>query len=205
MVYFDFKSEGTAQGGMNTEGLFFDGTKTPFAPYNDNETKENCNCYIWKKILEECATVEEAVKYVQRYRITEIEDIHILFADKKGHSAVVGVYDGKLQVHQRIGNHQLLTNFNLSDPGYGTDSTCGRFAEATKLLEIDSSATIDNLQEILSRTHQEKYTVYSNIYNLSAGDVYVYNHADFSKKIKLNLQQELLKGRHSALVNSFFK
>ena len=32
MLYFDFASEKTAQGGINTAGIFLDGTKTPFAP-----------------------------------------------------------------------------------------------------------------------------------------------------------------------------
>ena len=56
-----------------------------------------------EKILEECATVDEAMGYVEKYKIPEIEDMHILFADKKGNSAVVGVYDGKLQIHKRAG------------------------------------------------------------------------------------------------------
>ena len=130
MLYFDFASEKTPQGGMNTAGLFFDGTRTPFAPYNDNDSKEDCKCYIWKKILEECATVDEALRYVEKYKIPEIEDVHILFADKKGNSAVVGVYDGKLQIHKRNGNHQLLTNFNLSNPSYGDEPVCKRFETA---------------------------------------------------------------------------
>src|SRR5690348_14665012 len=49
MVYFDFASEGTAQGGMNTAGLFFDGTATPRAAYPDNNRKKECKGYIWTK------------------------------------------------------------------------------------------------------------------------------------------------------------
>ena len=205
LLYFDFASEKTAQGGMNTAGLFFDGTRTPFAPYSDNDSKEDCKCYIWKKILEECATVNEALDYVRKYKIPEIEDVHIMFADKKGNSAVVGVYDGKLQIHQRNGNHQLLTNFNLTNPSYGGEPVCERFAMAEKMLAVDSSVTIENVEKILSKTHQDKLTVYSNIYNLTTGEVYVYSHADFTKKIKLNLLQELKKGKHSANIKSFFK
>jgi len=205
MLYFDFASEKTAQGGVNTTGLFFDGTRTPFAPYNDNDTKEDCKCYIWKKILEECATVDEAVTYIKKYKIPEIEDVHILFADKKGNSAVIGVYDGKLQIHKRNGDHQLLTNFNLTNPSYGDEPPCQRFATADKMLAVDSSVTIENLERILSKTHQDKLTVYSNIYNLNSGEVYVYSHANFTKKIKLNLQQELKKGRHAVSIASFFK
>jgi len=91
MLYFDFTSEKTAQGGMNTAGLFFDGTRTPFAPYEENQSKEDCKCYIWTKILAECASVDQALDFVEKYKIPEIEDVHILFADKKGNSAVVGV------------------------------------------------------------------------------------------------------------------
>jgi hypothetical protein len=205
MLYFDFASEKTAEGGMNTAGLFLDGTKTPFAPYNENEDKEDCRCYIWKKILEECATVDDAIRYIEKYKIPEIEEVHILFADKKGNSAVIGVYDGKLQIHKRSGEHQLLTNFNLSDPSYGDEQPCQRFATAEKMLSIDSSATISNVEKILSQTHQEKLTTYSNIYNLSAGEVYIYNHANFAKKVKLNLGTELKKGKHSIKINSLFK
>ena len=205
MLYFDFASEKTAQGGMNTAGLFFDGTRTPFAPYNDNDLKEDCNCYIWKKILEECATVDEAVSYVQKYKIPEMEDVHILFADKKGNSAVIGVYDGKLQIHKRQGNHQLLTNFNITNPSYGDEPVCKRFETTEKMLGVDSSVTIDNVEKILAKTHQDALTVYSNIYNLTSGEVYVYNHADFTKKVKLNLLNELRKGKHAVRIDVLFK
>ena len=205
MVYFDFASEGTAQGGMNTAGLFFDGTRTPFAPYNENNSKEDCHCYIWKKILEECATVPEAVSYVKRYKIPEMEDVHIMFADKKGNSAVIGVYDGQLQIHIRTGDHQLLTNFNLSNPSYGGEPVCRRFETAEKMLSADSSATVSNVEKILSKTHQDALTVYSNIYNLTSGEVYVYSHADFTRKVKLNLLTELKKGKHSVRIDALFK
>jgi linear amide C-N hydrolase (choloylglycine hydrolase family) len=205
MLYFDFASEKTAQGGMNTAGLFFDGTRTPFAPYNDNDLKEDCKCYIWKKILEECGTVDEALRYVEKYKITEIEDVHILFADRKGNSAVVGVYDGKLQIHKRSGDHQLLTNFNLTNPSYGDEPVCPRFTMAEKMLAIDSSVTVENVEKILSKTHQDKLTVYSNIYNLSSGEVYVYGHANFTRKVKLSLVNELKKGKHSIKIDSLFK
>jgi len=205
MLYFDFASEKTAQGGMNTAGLFFDGTRTPFAPYSDNDSKKDCKCYIWRKILEECATVDEALSYVEKYKIPEIEEVHILFADKKGNSAAVGIYDGKLQIHRKTGNHQLLTNFNLNDPSYGDEPPCERFAKAEKMLGSDSSATVENLEKILSMTHQNDLTVYSNIYDLKSGEVYIYNRADFTRKVKFNLSNELKKGKHVVSIPSLFK
>jgi choloylglycine hydrolase len=200
MLYFDFASEGTAQGGMNTAGLFFDGTATPKAPYPANQSKKDCNCYIWTKILEECTTVEEAIKYVQEFMIPEIEQIHVLFADSLGHSAIIGVYEGKLQVHRNTHNYQLLTNFNITNPAYGGEPVCRRYTTAEAMLKADSSASVENLKAILAKTHQENLTVYSNIYNLTRREVYVYSKTNFTARVKLNLDEELKKGKHAVLI-----
>jgi penicillin V acylase-like amidase (Ntn superfamily) len=200
---FDFASEGWAQGGMNTKGLFFDGTATPYAPYAENENKKDCNCYLWTKILEECSTVEQAISYVKKYRVPDIENIHLLFADKNGSSAIIGVYNNELKVYYRNGNYQLLTNFNIADPSYGGEEPCRRFDTAAQMLKRDSSANIDNLENILSKTNQD-ITAYSNIYNLSKGEVTLYYLHDFSKKIKFNLAAELKKGNHKLLLSSLF-
>ena len=204
MVYFDFKSEGYAQGGMNTEGLFFDGTKTPYAPYPENNIKKDCDCYIWTKVLQECATVESAINYIKTYKIPEIEDVHILLADKKGNSAIVGIYEGKLQIHHRTGNSQLLTNFNIANPSYGGELPCRRFDTAQQMLLRDSTASLKNLESILSKTTQDELTIYSNIYNLTRGEVYVYHLASSTKKKKFNLKEELKKGRHAMMIDALF-
>jgi predicted choloylglycine hydrolase len=205
IMYFDFASEGTAQGGMNTEGLFFDGTATPRAIYPANRNKPDCRCYIWKKILQECSTVEEAISFVQKYRIPEIEQIHIMFADKKGHSAILGVYDGELKIHRNKGTYQLLTNFNIANPSYGGEGGCSRFATAQQMLKADSAATVGNLKNILAETTQGKLTVYSNIYNLTKAEVTIFREGNFSSEIKIKLQESLLKGPQSQLISKLFK
>jgi len=92
MIYFDFSSEKTPQGGMNEAGLFFDGTRTPYAPYPENESKQDCKCYIWKKILEECVNTEQALSCIKKYKIPEIEDVHIFLADMHDYAAMNEVY-----------------------------------------------------------------------------------------------------------------
>lgn len=208
MVYVDFTSEKLAQGGMNTAGLFFDGTRTPNAPYQDNDKKKDCHCYIWTKILEECTTVDQAIEYIKKYKVPEIEDIHIMFADRKGNTAVVGIYKDSLRVHRRGRNYQLLTNFNPANPSAGGEPFCTRYAAADSMLQLDSSATIDNVQKILAQTSQDALTIYSNIYNLTTGDMYIYSYYtrnNFTRKVKLNLATELRKGRHSVPITQLFK
>jgi len=46
---------------------------------------------------------------------------------------------------------------------------------------------------------------HSNTYNLTTGEVYVYNRADFTRKVKFNLAAELKKGRHLISIPSLFK
>lgn len=205
MFYFDFASEKTAQGGVNEKGLFFDGTRTPFAPYPANESKLDCHCYIWKRILAECSTVEDALNFIRKYRIPEIEEVHILLADKSGNSAVVGIYNEELQIHRRNGSYQLLTNFNLSNPSYGDEPPCTRFATADSMLTLNGTASVDNLRNILSRTHQDALTAYSNICNLSTGDVYVFRKANYQRYARFNLAVELRKGRHVISLASMFR
>jgi hypothetical protein len=100
---------------------------------------------------------------------------------------------------------QLLTNFNLSNPSYGDELPCPRFATASSMLNIDSAATVANLERILSKTHQDELTAYSYIDNLITGDIYLYRKANFQRRVRLNLFNELKKGTHSTLISALFK
>jgi len=51
----------------------------------------------------------------------------------------------------------------------------------------------------------ESGTIYSNVYDLSNGDVYVYYKRDFENPIKVNLETELKKGSHSYKLRTFFR
>lgn len=66
-VIFTFESEGWAQGGMNEKGLFFDGAHTPFQEINFDGHAGKYPGYIWQAVLDKCATVEEAIKFIGDY------------------------------------------------------------------------------------------------------------------------------------------
>ena len=203
-VLFDFASEGFAQGGMNTEGLFFDGTATPYVPIEFPD-KPAFDGYIWKAVLEKCSTVEEAVDFVSQYQLPELEEVHILFADKSGTSVIMGAYDGVLTFHQKQDRFQLLTNFNPTDPSYGGEASCERYGSALEMLKVNQEATVENVRNILSATHQDELSVYSNIYDLTGGDVFIYQLGNFEQVSHFNLKEELRKGRHSFPVPDLFE
>ncbi|MGZ5190167.1 MAG: hypothetical protein ACXWCZ_04050 [Flavisolibacter sp.] len=68
-----------------------------------------------------------------------------------------------------------------------------------------STASITNLEKILSKTHQEELTAYSNIYNLTKGEIVVYYRHNFQKKKIFSLRGELLKGEHKMLLSDLFE
>lgn len=204
-IGFGFASEEFIQGGMNTAGLFFDGTATPFVPI-DFSDKPVFNGYLWQAILEKCATIDEAVSLIKSYKVPDLQKVHILLADQTGQSVIIGSYEGRLTFHSRQNHpYQLLTNFNISNPEYGNEPVCKRFETATLLLQKDSVASISNLTHILSQTHQQELTVYSTIYDLTRGEVYIFNKADFGRSVHLNLMKEIQKGKQRRLLGSLFK
>ena len=70
-VFFGYNN-GFPQGGMNDQGLSFDGASTPESNLKISRGKKSHNGYLIEKILEECATVEEALKIVEEYNFTEL-------------------------------------------------------------------------------------------------------------------------------------
>ena len=66
------------------------------------------------------------------------------------------------------------------------------------MLARNLEATISNAATILRAAVQEgQYaTKYSNVFDLKTGDIYIYRFPEQPEGIKLNLVEELKKGRH---------
>lgn len=207
LVAFDFESEGLIQGGVNEAGLFFDGTATPFSPV-DFSGKEAFNGKdFWLTLLQTCRNVTEAVAFIDRYAVPELEQVHILFADKSGQSVIIGTYDGKLTYTWKSKPFQVLTNFNIVDPEYGGEQPCPRFATATQLLSKTPS-TADPMkvaQEVLEQTTQGQLTAYSTLFDLTTGRFRIFYTADFSRSLGYSIAEELRRGKHDVIVSQAMK
>ena len=199
-IVFDFESEGLIQGGMNTVGLFFDGTATPFVPMDFSDKEEFKGADMWPTLLQTCKTTNDAVTFVQRYKIPDLEKVHLFFADRSGQSVIVGAYDGKLTFTWKSQPQQVLTNFNITDPEYGGEQSCPRFATAMQILSNPDDA-VETAKRVLQQTTQGDLTVYSSLFDLTDGSVTVYYQGDFSKSVTINLASELKLGAHSLLIS----
>lgn len=198
VAVFDFESEGFIQGGVNETGLFFDATATPFVSLDDQRKPPFEGGDMWLALLQQCRNVTEAIAFIGRYQIPELERVHLMFADKTGNSVIVGAYEGKITYTWKTQPFQVLTNFNIVDPEYGGEQPCPRFATATTLLGRGADPF-----DVLRQTTQGELTVYTSLFDLTAGTLQVSYQADFSKVMRYSLVQEWKLGNHSIRLSEY--
>ncbi len=181
-VYFGFIN-GWAQGGMNDQGLFFDWvsgyktnwTKVPGKPdYFEN---------ISERILEEAATVDEALSICASYNIGGFSRARMMLVDKTGDAAIVGFKDNKLHIW-RSGEFYMAMG--------------ARGDTAARMLRKKKEISQEGFAKILSKCRMRgKYqTRYSNVYDLQKGTVYLYDFFKSNKPTVLSLEKEFAKGHH---------
>jgi len=220
-VYFGFRDYPVQigkfpMGGMNDQGLFFDITSVPATIRPLPETIEEALQFIEQnnnlpsltmfnagifggRILENCATVEEAIQFIKQYDLLFYGEYQFLFADRTGDSMILCPSpDGEMKVVRKEGVYQVVTNFNVLNPGLG-QYPCGRYDNAVWMLreiESDDDLTVEYFTSILKKTHSGG-TTYSTIYDPVNGEVYLYNHHNFGWVVVFDLEDELEKGSHS--------
>ncbi|RPJ84029.1 MAG: DUF3471 domain-containing protein, partial [Acidobacteria bacterium] len=175
---------GPPQGGMNDQGLFFDWVAdNPSDDWKRDPNKLNYAGSVSEKILEEAATVEEALELYEKWNDTAFLKSRTMLVDKSGASAIVGWKDGKVMVVRGRERFQAM--------GFGYATAAERFAEITDI-------SIESVSSILEACVQrgDYPTQYSNVYDLQRGEVWVYFFHQQKPPLKLNLQAELSKGHH---------
>jgi len=170
---------------MNEHGLFFD-----FAAANYDLSKLAApNLYkgflMWE-ILGKCKNVKEAMMYLKKYNF--YGQAKILIADKEGNSIVVN----PKEIIEKKGEFQVNANCNMLNGKL----SCRRPDIANEMLAGSKQNGVEFLKTILDKTHQEGElnTLYSNIYDLKKGIIYVYLFHNFNTAYTIDLKAELKKG-----------
>jgi hypothetical protein len=203
--------DGFPQGGMNEAGLAYDG----FAVYGrvlkpvmgkvrlGGQFGDKVG--FLKSILQQCATVEEVQRFVNRYDRSVFNHGMLLFIDKKGDYLVVEV-DTTILGHDA---KYVLANFCPSLTPDPSTVTMGRYRRGVAFLsgKQDSSlrfctAMMDTMHECRPRLGDG--TTYTSIYDLSGGLIYLYFYHDYAHCVSFDLRRELAKGDHSLLMTSLF-
>ncbi|MGN7706556.1 carcinine hydrolase/isopenicillin-N N-acyltransferase family protein [Chryseobacterium sp. JV274] len=170
---------------MNEYGLFFD-----FAAANYDFTQLNLtNPYpgdIMWEILGTCKTVKEAIVILKKYDY--ISYSQALIADKYGNSVLVSPKG----ITEKNGDFQVNSNCNMINGKL----SCRRPEIANEMLSGSKENSVEFLKKILDKTHQEGElnTLYSTIFDLKKGIIYVYLFHDYNIVYIIDLKSELKKG-----------
>ena len=209
-VYFGYDNW-SPQGGMNDQGLFFDFFAVKKLEIKLSKEKPKFSGPMIDTMLAELTTVEEVLSMFDQYNLEWMSKGQMFIVDKSGDAAII---EGD-EVIRKSGSYQVVTNFRLSKiaedqrPCRWPAWSCSRYKKAEKMLTESDTATVANFRDILKATHRGPHnvisrTLYSNIYDLKKGLVYLYYLHDFDNEVVLNLSEELKKGRHYYELPSLF-
>lgn len=197
-VYFGLSNK-WPQGGMNDQGLFYDGTACPLLEVKKSEDKPIYNGNLSQKMLEECSTVDEALKLLGKYNLNYFRNGEMMIVDKFGSSAIV---EGDTIIHKK-GHYQVVTNFYQSKPSLG-GYPCPRYDIAELFLKKMERISVDYFRNVLDAVHTKGYTQYSNIFDLKNCIIYLYRDSNFQDYVKLDLHEELKAGKSIYDISSLF-
>ena len=202
------------QGGINEKGLAFDFNALPEAPLNPHtELPERGD--IIKKIYQTCATVEEAIALIKKHNWGSSIRWQVLLADATGDAVVISAGpDGELAFTRKPkGDGYLVsTNFNRANSKntYRGGYPCWRYNKAVEMLEKikdERDLTVDYFKSILDACHVEGpggNTLYSNVFDLRNGVIYLYHWHQFYETAVLNVADEITKKKPPTLIKELF-
>jgi hypothetical protein len=171
---------------MNEYGLFFDFAA---ASYDISKLKLNnpFNGFLMWEVLGKCKNVKEALEIIKKYDYNSASQV--LLADKEGNSILIN----PTGIIEKKGNFQVNANCNMINKKL----SCRRPEIVNGELSKSKKNKVEFLKEILNKTHQEGEnltTLYSTIFDLKRGIVYVYLFHNYETAYKIDLKAELKKG-----------
>ncbi|SFQ80394.1 hypothetical protein [Hymenobacter arizonensis] len=192
--------ESSVQGGANAAGLFFDINALPPPQQYKLSTgkKPFPHGNMLEYMLQHCQSVPEFLALWETYYLPDLGDqIHV--ADKYGNLAVIAP-DTIVRATQQL----TSTNFNVCDTG-PQKQRCWRYPIAQQVLSTGGISHA-NLVKLADATSWREFTttVYTNIHNLSTGDIWFYLAEDFQTPWRTNIQTLLKGGKRSILLTSQF-
>jgi MYXO-CTERM domain-containing protein len=194
-------------GGMNDQGVFWDGLSTPVHPVTTVGPNPVPSTFR-EEVMQASATVDEAIANLKQYDLTnsEFTTAQVLLVDKNGDSAI---FDGTT-VTKPTDNYLIGTNFLTADPTLG-GWPCARYTTIENMMKQGLQLTVDYFRDIAKAAQQGTavgatvFTRYTTIADLKAGKLYLYYERDFDNPIEFDLATELAKGDNTYKMADLFK
>jgi hypothetical protein len=202
-VYLGFNRY-NPQGGINEKGLAFDFNALPKSPMKSHGELPRRPGPLINMIMQQAATVEEAMAILRRYDWGGAVAWQMLLADATGDAVVVSAGpEGEMAFTRKSSGDGLLvsTNFNRANPDNRLGSyPCPRYEKAVEMLgriQSESDLTVEALRAIVDAVHVEGAgvnTVYSNVMDLRRGAIYLYYGHQYGEVVILDVAKEIAKG-----------
>ena len=200
-IFFGFDNF-VFQGGINSEGLSYDGNALSPRALNFHPEKLIPLEWVPNIAMKYCSNISQVISLIKKYDWRSMHremKYQVHFADSNGDAIVVSPgLDGEIKITKKTSNESFLvsTNFNLDDE----DSRyCWRYQTASTMLEAisDKELDINKIKDILAAVHQEGptvNTVYSNIMDLKNKMIYLCHFYQFGEIVSINVTEELNSG-----------
>ena len=197
------------QGGMNEKGLFFDLNAIPPVPpaeyrdYGKRKVFPGGDTALLLHMLQTCATVNDALALLDQYRFDDLFEEQLHLADRTGALAVV---TAQRVVRPQQQSFQVSTNFNLATQRDAPEGqACWRFPIANRILG-SQGVSMESIRRTLDATQQPHTTstLYSNIMNLTTGEMYLYYAGDFETAKHYNWAELMALTPKSVLMRRLF-
>lgn len=199
--HFYIKYNGNIGGGMNDQGLCFD---VAGLPSHDFITAGKAPRDLMAYLLEDCATLQDALDFFKSYYWVGHRENHLMVMDKTGASAIVEHIGNVVYIYKKEAEGQLMTNFAIANPEirFG-DYPCDRFNTATDMLE-SLATTVDNFQKIGKKVAHAYYpALYANIYDPNSFDIHFFNaNHPGDYRTSFNLLEEFKLGSHHYILKN---
>jgi hypothetical protein len=203
------RPEAFVQGGLNEQGLFFDFNALPGVPvtsYRGWETKRDFpggDVAFIKHVLRTCATVPEVIALFATYRLPSLLEGQMHVADRLGNLALVNA-DSILVT---TGPHLVSTNFNACTGRSSAEAaSCRRYPVAERMLAT-RGVSFESFRAVMDSTQPRRgvSTVFTNIADLTTGDIHFYYAGDFRKSWHFRIQDLVARGKRSYLMRELFR
>lgn len=192
--------ESGIQGGVNEAGVFFDINALPPQEYKLSKGRkpyESGN--MLEYLLQHCNSVSEFLRLWETYYMPDMNGIQIHLADKSGTLAVIT--PDTIVVSKK---HITTTNFNVCETG-AAKQACWRYPISERMI-AENGINKESLVKIADSTSWREFTttLYTNIHNLSTGEIWFYLAEDYGTSWHTSIQMLLRQGKNSILLATKF-
>ncbi len=177
--------------GMNETGLAVGMATVSSGGMVDDPTKETIDTVmVIRKILDDAATIEEAVEIIKSYNI-DMENylpLHYLIADITGQSVLVEFSGGELKVINNSDPWLQATNFLVSEAGESPEDHCFRYGLISRRLTKKRGALSPKQALRLLEEVAQESTQWSVVYGMSRGEIDIVMGREYDKVHSLNIE-----------------